>query len=313
MRCVLPLMLLVVLLAGCSAGAPSARPASTNGGDDVPLALVQGRPIMLEELSPILLEVAGDLALQEAALDHLLRQRMEEAGRSISLSDADAELRLILEALDPESQDRAARLFEEICIRRRLGDVRLRLLLERNAMLRALVQDEVEVTEDLLRAEYDLAYSVRYQTRIITHPQRDLLEELRRRALTGESFSDLAAAHSTDSSAPRGGLLEPFSPLDSRYPAMVRATATSLAIDDVSDPMPLEGQFVLVQLVRIIEPPADRPSLADVRDELERQTRRTQERLAMDALASRLLDEAEPVIMSRPLRQAWDASRAPRR
>ena len=57
---------------------------------------------------------------------------------------------ILLEALDPSNPQRAAEFLKEIRRREGLGPVRFAALLRRNAGLRAMIQEEIQINEEAI-------------------------------------------------------------------------------------------------------------------------------------------------------------------
>ena len=124
-----------------------------------------------------------------------------------------------------------------------------------------------------------------------------------RRVEAGEFFGDLAVELSIDSSAPRGGLLEPISVADPSYPEALRQTLWSLAKGDVSNPVLMErGYGVLMLLTEI---PGQDVDMKEVRGEMERLARLQQQRILMDRLARKLLAKPSVIIIDQAIKESW--------
>ncbi|MCA9290745.1 MAG: hypothetical protein KDA25_06430, partial [Phycisphaerales bacterium] len=222
-----------ILLGGCETASPRRDPVRTNTAaedaridhrpagitaepvastviDARPAAIVNGRTVTWGELRPALNELAGAAALQEHILDRELAGLLAGAGLVIGEADTSRERRRMLDALDADPET-AIRLLRELRDRDGLGDARFASLLYRNAALRALVAPEVRVTEDAVQEMFEVLHGAKRQVRVMVVPTFAVAERMLQRLQAGESFADLAVAHSTDSSAPRGGLLEPIS------------------------------------------------------------------------------------------------------
>ncbi len=310
---------LIILLAGCAstsdfdatedvpsrvlnestkADSPSIRQEQT-----LPIALIGGYPVDAEALIALALETSGGQILQEMALEQLLVVRMRQAGQTISSSDVQAERGVILHSLSDNADD-SIRLLVALQQRRSLGDARFNNLLRRNAMLRALIRNEVEITEASLRLQYRLEYGQRYQLRLIlldSHAEATATLEALRQDET--RFAEVAAAISTDISAVRGGLLAPFSVYDESFPAVIREMIPDLYVGEFSPALPVKNQYAIVQMVEVIAPREE--SFEEVRSSLEFATRLAAERRLMDALARELLNDVDVVIMHPDVGKAW--------
>ncbi|MFW6060480.1 MAG: peptidylprolyl isomerase [Phycisphaeraceae bacterium] len=291
---------------------PTRIPAdgTSEGASAKPVAYVNGEAVRRDALFEPLLEAAGGEVFSELVLERLIEQRLADRDQALSEQDLAAERERVLATLDPEDEDEAARLLRELRGQRGLGEQRFESLLRRNAGLRKLVADRVEVTDEAVRQAFQRRYGERYRVRLIVVDSFNEASRLRRQAIEGEAaFSDLAAEHSTDVSADRGGLLSPISPADPSYPRVLRDALVRLDRQGqpVSEVLALDGQFALVRLEEKIE--AEAVELVDVREALTRDVRRQLQRRQMEQLARRLLSEANVVILDRTLTDRWSRQR----
>ena len=266
--------------------------------------MVNGNAVHWSELRPLMAEAAGGIVLEEIILDRMLSKRLTQQNITISDEDLARERRLLIETLDAD-QDVARRLLEELQARRGFGPKRLKLLLHRNAALRRLVSDEVTVTDKAVERLFEMRHGPKRQARLLTAPDLQSARRAIERIKSGEFFSDVAVELSTDSSASRGGLLEPISRADPSYPQALREALWTLKPGELSSPVLLDNKYAVMQLVRSV--PADDTELKDVRSELQRLTRLNQQRIAMDQLARQLLNEASVTVFDESLRSGWSA------
>lgn len=298
-------ILVPLLLVGCESAPP---PAAARGpAPESPLlAYVNGKPITTDDLVPPLLDASGREVFNELVLDRALAQRLAAAALTVTDDDLTAERRRMLTMLAADPDD-AARVLAELRQRRGLGDARFGGLLWRNAALRKLVADGVTVTTAGIEQAYQLAHGPRYRARVIVAPTLDQAAQLRSLA-DEQPFTQLAFDHSTDASAPAGGLLPPVSPADESFPRAVRQALGSLQVGQVSEPIAVDDGFAILLLEATI--PADGVPLEAVRDELAERVRLRSERLLMDELARELIDRAEVVILDADLSRVWRADGA---
>ncbi len=277
--------------------------------DARPAALVNGTQINWGELRPLLNEAAGAEVLEEVIVDMMLQRQLESAGRVVGQQDVERERELLLKSLsiDPNV---AMRLLEELRARRGLGDMRFQRLLKRNAILRALVSSRVQVNEEQIQRLYTIRHGPKRQARLIVLPDLAIAQQAIERVRSGRSFGDVAVELSVDSSATRGGLLEPISRADPSYPAALREELWALQPGEISSPVLLDNQYAVIQLVRTLN--ADNVGLEELRFDLQRDVRISQERLLMDELISRIMNDVSVVIFDESLRAAWKQGPAAR-
>lgn len=270
--------------------------------DARPAALINGRQINWGELRPLLNEAAGADVLEEVILDSMLQRQIDEAGIIITDADIRRERDLLLRTMS-DDPNVARRVLEQVRNRRGLGVRRFDRLLERNARLRALVADRVNVTDEQVRRLYEVTHGPKRQARLMMLPDLSMAQQAIQRVREGRSFADVAVEWSTDQSAARGGLLEPISRQDARYPSALREELWSLQVGEISTPVLLENQYAVIQLVRTVA--ADDVAFDDVQSDLRRTARINQQRILMDELVERIMADVSVTIFDESLREAW--------
>lgn len=270
------------------------------------VALVDDRRVTFDDLRPALFEGAGAVALSEFLLDSRLTAACRARGISISETDVDRERSLMIDSLRRSPDDRGS-VLQEVRRRQALGPTRFDALLRRNAMLRALVQSEVDVSEDLVRQTHELLYGEQRTARLLVVDSLARADRLAREAQSGTDFAFLAMQHSQDVSADRGGLLSPVSRADASYPRALRESLWSLQVGETSGPVLLDDRYAILQLVSIT--PASGTPLATVREEVTQLARRNQERLLMEQRARELVRGLDVTIFDESLHWAWEQTR----
>lgn len=280
------------------------RRGSENPADETGkvVAYIDGRPLGSDQLLGPLIEASGGQVLAELVLESRVARELNARGLRVTPEQVAAERDLLRQTLDPDPNE-AERLLAQLREQRGLGDARFRRLLTRNAALRLLVQDEVEVSDATVREAYELRYGPRYEARLIVTADVATAGQVIQRARAGESFIDLAIAHSTDVSRAQGGLLAPISPVDPTYPASIRSALTQLQPGEVSEPITIENGLAVLKLERKIDGGA--VQFDDVKEALSRKVRRQVERMHMQRLARTLLERADVLILDPGLDQSW--------
>ncbi len=311
------MLIFAAIALGCQSG-PGPSPSGTAGNapspahtqPDRPIAYLNGRALTQAELFAVLAEMDGGLALSEVLLDRAIADRLADQALSLTETDLQQEQAVILGTLS-DNADEAARLLRTMRERRGLGDRRYQALLRRNAGLRKLIEPVAEVGEPAIRQAYDLRYGTRYVVRLILTDNAAQAQEVRRQALGGASFIDLAVQFSTDPSAAQGGLLSPISPADATYPLALREQLPKLRIDSeasrLSPVLTLGTGYAVVRLEEVYA--ARGPAYETVRGELEAQVRLRLQRLRMEQLARTLVDGATVVVLDPTLKQSWEQHR----
>ena len=284
--------------AGCAAvGGDAAGPDAAAASASPAVAYAAGLPIREAELLVSLREASGREVLEELVLGRLIDARLEARGVALAPADLEAERVRLLRALGGDDEDLGQRLLGGLRERRGLGPVRFERLLRRNAGLRRLVEDRVEVSEAAVRRAFDRSHGERFRLRLLTADTPAAADALRARVLAGEAFAAVAAEASTDASRDRGGLLDPVHPDDPTFPAAIRTAAAGLppgGVSGVIDPGGGSGYAVL-RLEEVL--PADGAVYEQERADLERAVRADLERLRMDQLARTLRAEADVLVL----------------
>jgi parvulin-like peptidyl-prolyl isomerase len=270
--------------------------------DARPPALVNGSPLYWDDLRPVLAEMAGSEALQEVILDRKVSEAIASRGAAITEESIAFERKLLLESLS-DDPNHAIRLLDELRDRQNLGKHRFDALLKRNASLRLLVKDNVKVTDEAVRNMHELMHGPKRQARIMVLPDLEAAQAAINLVNSGVSFADVAVEVSIDSSAARGGLLEPISRVDPTYPESIRQTLWSLNPGEVSGPVLMDDRFAVLMLLKRVG--GDSIRLEDARPALERMVRIQQERLLMDQLARRLVLDTQVTVFDDALQESW--------
>lgn len=281
------------------------RPHAAIAGSSTP-ATIDGVPVSWDELLPILSETSGGTALEELAFDRLLGREAERRGIVVTEEDVENEQALLAQSIGDAAGANAStidRLVDDVRRARGLGSARYAALLKRTAILRRLSADEVHITNAAVEQMHQIRHGVRLRARILTVASEQTASDVRRRLESGESFGEIAAELSTDSSAARGGIIEPISPADPTYPSGIRAALRVLIPGQISPIIALDSGYAILGLEERIE--SDGVDIESVRGDLERAVRLRQERLAMNTLADRILDAADIAVFDPHLAQSW--------
>lgn len=284
-----------------------ARPPSSG---PAPAAVIAGQTLTMAQLGPALAEAAGAQVLEEILITHTAERELALAGMALTQTDLDNERAELAGALasgdvnaDPEL------LIDSVRRSRGLGEERFGLLVRRTAALRKLVAPQVSVTEEEIAIAHRVRYGARYRVRMLmTATEREaamvvaelgVLDEPARRA----RFIQLAMERSIDASSRAGGLLEPISPSDPAYPAIVRNTIPTLTPGQIGPVMALNPNYAVVMFEEVI--PEQGVPIESVASTLREELRRRQERLLMDRRAQGILDSTPITVLDPSLQWAW--------
>lgn len=270
------------------------------------LGYCDGNPIMWHDLAPSLIELKGSQALSERVLDVGLRRRLQRQGLSITKEDIARERGLFAQVSGAD-RDEGERVLGKIRQNQGLGDVRFPQMLWRNAALRRLVQDQVEVPDAVVLKAYTYEHGQRYKARLIVVADIDTAAKVVAEARQATAFIELVAKYSTDSSRVQGGLLPLVSPVDTTWPDGIRAVLATMQVGATSNPVMVDGGYAVLRLEEIL--PASGVDLASVQEALTRRARLGVERDAMDRLAREIIRSADVIIMHRALSKVWEHQR----
>lgn len=324
-----------LLLAGCvgsglggegervGAGVPVERLAQVPTHTRVPsgpIAVVGGETLSWDDLLPGLVEMGGAGALEEAALSAALKQECARLGIVVGQEELSVERSAFVRTLtlagwaDVHEHD-AQRVLQEVRRRRGLGEYRFAGLLERGAMLRAIVRADPEearllvVSEDDHRTAYQIKYGERVRVRVVVVEDQASAARVRSR-LESEAFERVAREESVDPSGQNGGLIESLSLADAGVPVAIRQALAGLDVGGVSRVVNMDGGgrslLAIVKLEARLPARADAPRLEDIADELRNEVHSVRERAAMDRLAGEILRRAGVRVIDPKLGQAWD-------
>lgn len=317
----------VPLLSACGGGGdfrfndpenePSASVQASKSGqaisDERPIATAAGEAVFADDLSAWMSELAGGTVLEELVVSRQVEKELASRGLKLEAGDFEAERRNMAVATDRVLSDaELAAALRRVQQARGLGPSRFKALIERNAGLRRLVRDEVQIGDTDVRSEIELKYGARTRVRIIVTPNESDAIAARARldaAAANERsrrFAEEAALISFDPSASRGGEIEPLSVADPNYALSVRQAMTKLAPGELSPILRLENGYALLLCegsVAAVTPPANAEELARER------VRLREERIAMERLARKFLQSAQVTVFDRTLDWSWNARR----
>lgn len=271
------------------------------------LAYVAGQPVSAGEMFPRLLSYAGGQALSQIILDKQIDRQLGQRRLIISPDLIEAEKQELLSELSSDP-DEAVRLLKDLRQSRGVTNDRFNQTLRRNAALRALTREQVNVTDQDLLMAFDIQHGDRYEARIITTQTLGQMKKIIAQLGQGASFIDLAIASSTDTSSAQGGLMPLISGADPSYPAAVRNVLVALKPGEVSHPIALDNNYAILKLERKID--GDNVKFDDVKKALTLSVQRQQQQTQMRLLARTLLQESDVVVLDPVLKESWDRQKA---
>jgi len=299
------------LTLGPSASVPSTQPAVAKTPPGRPIAMVNGAAIERKELIDLLLKSHGLGLLQQLILRELAVQEARRVGATVSEADVLAEYEATLQAehldgKDPEklTPTRRDQMIEDWTRSRGVTREELRVAMERQAHLRRVVQDKIQIDDEALHKEFERAYGEKVEIRHLQLAAARFFPQVKARLDNGEKFEDLVRQFSQNLlSRDRGGLLPPFSANDDTVPAVFAKTAFALKEGEYSNPIESEGSYHVLKLERRI--PAEKAGFDDVREKMRKRLVARLAARAMQDLSARLLSQAELRIEDSILRDLY--------
>lgn len=279
------------------------------------LAYVDGTPIPRQQVVDLLMEAHGLDALQQLILLKLAKQEAERLGIRLAQRDLDNEWRLALERISPDDPDlppaenrrNRENALRFILEQRSLTELEFRISTDRNAYLRKIIERDLSVTDQTLREEYERTYGAMVEIRHIEIPVNDRarLNEAQTQLRRGDPFDQVARRISQNvATAPRGGLLDPFTFDDQDIPSAIRDKAFNMAPGDISNPIRIEKVYQILKLERRL--PAQGVPFNQVRQEVEQSLREREAQERMPALMNQLFKKAKIQILDAKLRKQFE-------
>lgn len=297
-----------------------APPGRAQEGDAI--AIINGEPLSRTKVVDTLLESHGLRIMQQHIALELARQETRRRGLSVTAGDIEAQVRRAIEEIVPptdaagvdlneETKRRALRqLLDEKC----LTMTEFLLAMERNAHLRKLAEQEVQVTEATLREEFARTYDEKVEVRDIVIPagEQRTLQEVLSRLGRGEEFAEVARLLSTHrESAARGGLLAPFTFGEPSLPPALRELAFTLKPGEVSTPTQTGDMIHVLRVERRIPPEGVR--FEDVKEQVAARVRERAIRQKSVALMNRIFEQAQIRVLDKRLAGEFEELRKQQR
>jgi parvulin-like peptidyl-prolyl isomerase len=147
-------------------------------------------------------------------------------------------------------RDKAREVLDVILQQRGMSWEQYRLGTERSAYLRRICEADLQITEEQLRQEFEVAYGERVRIRHIQISQPASATRIRRELNAGIDFAELVPKFNANpATAAAGGMLKPFSAGDPLVPQALREAAFRLPVGEVSTPIQVENwhHFIRVE------------------------------------------------------------------
>ncbi len=228
------------------------------------------------EAAPAVVAAVGDVKIDKQQLDAILyrahglpvlmnllqlemaRAEAQRQGIRVTATDVQAELdrtqAKMFEKVEPEDY---AAMLEQFLGQQGLTREEFMLLMEQNAVLRALAEPYVQgrVTDEMVREAFRVAHGEKVRIRHIAATNLQEIADVRRRLAEGGDFATLARQFSQNRvTGPRGGEMLPFSRQTPNLPDAFKEVAFALEVGQVSDTVQADGLYHLLKLEERIDP-----------------------------------------------------------
>ncbi len=270
------------------------------------MATVNGEPLDMADLNRALIRAYGGQVAQQLIANEVVRQAVYKRGLKVSEDDVTAENERTLERMFGGVTGDAQReqLLEQLLVRRGIPRQQWEMTMWRNAALRKMAANRVEITEAELREEFEEQFGRKVLVRHIqTASLADAQMVLERLKSDEADFAELARRFSTNASAQEGGLLPPIGVKAVGLPPAIRDVALSLKRPgEITDPVQVGTTFHILKLERILPP--EGADFDDVRDRLAADLREKEIRILQQRVLAELIDQADIEIVNPVLKSS---------
>ena len=291
-------------------------PVAARAADGDAVAIVNGRPVSKHKMVSVLMDGYGLQVMQQLIVLELAKAETQRLGLPVVLADVDAEYDRALDRIAPEISEDGKRLSPEerrqslefLLQQKNISMAEFMLGMERNAHLRKVVERDFRVDEATLHEEYARTYGEKVQLRHIQIPVGDsnTLYEVIKQLEQGTDFADVARGTSQNpDTAPRGGLMEPFTFDDPEIAPALREQAFAMKPGEmVTAPLKIGRWWHVVKLEGRIPPAGS--SFDEVRDQVEERMRERVIPEKMNTLVGELFNRANIRVMDSSLRRKFN-------
>ena len=276
----------------------TSRPEASIPMNDI-LVVVNGEAIRRSTVVNLLMECHGLSMVESLVL--LTAAKQKAAAMSLTVTPADVKaahedaLRqlatpVVGQERPPLDRSAAERLLREFLAAKNISQREWDIRMEQRAIIRKIAEAEIArtpITDEMLRSQYEQDYGDKVQIR---HIQLGSLAEVTRAKalLTEKDFELVAREMSTNEfTASQGGLMPPFTRNDPGVPPLLRETAFSLKVGEVSTAIHEQNRYQLIKLERRFPASSVGFENAD-KDKLRASVRDRLTRLRMDDLEAEL-------------------------
>ena len=291
-------IVLFFILAGCG----STDTSRLTGNDSIKKSCVavNGKFIPQQELDDLVLRAYGRKVLDDMVLLEVARQYAADRGVVLSDEMYQAELHRFLNEIAPGKReaDQLA-IFAFVLKKRGLTQELFDLVLKKQALLRKCIDEEISVSEDMLKAEYERLYGQKRSVMLLATSSVRSMERAESELNGGKSFSQIVMQYSEDETSLRdGGIIAGISKEDTYLPSELRSKVFDLAkAGDISDSFLVfdDGRqywykIRLEEIVPAMEAEYDKSELTEI-------IKRKETNRRILELQDKLMDQAKVIII----------------
>ncbi len=277
---------------------------------DPTMARVNNEPIRKSDLTDALIKSYGRKILDEMMVLEMVRQRAKSQSIETTPKLIDLERRGLLAEMAPNAlpQNREA-LLDYLLQSRGLSKPQFEMILERQALLRQMVDHNVEVSDDMIFQEYEFLHGKKVTIRLISNINLRIMESIKKRVQSGEDFVMLMRKYSEDqASLANDGVIGPFTKSDQRIHPKIRDAAFKLVREgDTSDLISFYDQddvyrWYFLRAEAIVR--ADGTSYSDAKFDMVESIQKRTINQRMNQLLDEIKTESKTLILDSELRKA---------
>ena len=221
------------------------------------MAYVNGEPVYMDQLNQLLITGYGMAVAQQLVANELVRQEAQRKGLAVTDAEVEAEHQRTMDAMfsTVSEPNQRQRLLEQLLKRNNVSQDQWNLTMRRNTLLAKLAENQVQVTEEETKDEFDRQYERKVKVQHIQTATLADAQKVLKDLADGAEFTALVNKYSIGPTADKAGLLEPFGSKDTGTPPALRQVAMGMKkIGEVSDPIQVGTAFHILKLLGIIEP-----------------------------------------------------------
>jgi parvulin-like peptidyl-prolyl isomerase len=295
--------------------------ATARAADGDALVILNGRPITRDRFLELLIESHGLTVLEQLIATELAEQEAARHGIRVTDADVAAETTAALQRMLPVGDnanvtdaDRAEAL-DRILQQNGFSRGEFLLTMRRNACLRKVVENDLQITEATIQEEFARTYGEKVEVRHIqiSVGQFGRVQAALAELDKGRDFIEVVREFSENpTTRANGGLMPPFAFNEDSIQPVLREAAFALKPGEQSSAAILTGQFYhILKCERRIPP--EGVTLEQVRPQVIATLRDRMARKRMSELLIELDAKKELRILNRSLRERWEAREASRR